>query len=247
MVLALEENMSSKTSSVPLCCRPVNAYPSNSRMVFRKSGRIMFQRFLYGSPVFAIATAIAAPTWASGGESAGSEAMNPLAPPNWQLDLALWTAVVFVCLAAVLYKFAWGPLAAALDKRERGIADQIADAEAANQKAKDLLADYERKLDDAKSEVRGIIEQGRRDAEKLGRELLDKAREEATTEHARAVQEIDAAAAAAAKSLADRSAALAVELAGKIVAAKLTTAEHAKLIEQAVGGFAARRTDASRN
>jgi F-type H+-transporting ATPase subunit b len=222
-------------------------HPTAHRVCRIQLGRERLHRFLYGSPVFAIATAIASPAWASGGESAGSEAMNPLAPPNWQLDLALWTAVVFVCLAAVLYKFAWGPLAAALDKRERGIADQIADAEAANQKAKDLLADYERKLDDAKTEVRGIVEQGRRDAEKLGRDLLDKAREEAAAEHARAVQEIDAAADAAAKGLADHSAALAVELAGKIVAAKLTTAEHAKLIEQAVGGFAARKTDASRN
>jgi F-type H+-transporting ATPase subunit b len=207
----------------------------------------MFNRFLYGSPVLAVVAAMAAPAWASGGESAGSEAMNPLAPSNWQLDLALWTTVVFVCLAAILYKFAWGPLAAALDKRERGIADQIADAEAANQKAKDVLADYQRKLADAKDEVRGIIEQGRRDAERLGRQLIEKTKEQAAAEHDRAIQQIDAAADAAAKSLADRSAALAIELAGKIVAAKLTTAEHAKLVEQAVGGFAARKADASRN
>ena len=96
-----------------------------------------------------------------------------------ETDLALWTAVVFLCLLAILWKFAWGPLAAALDRRERGIADQIAEAEAANQKAKDVLADYQQKLADAKDEVRGILDQGRRDAEKLGRELLDKAKEEA--------------------------------------------------------------------
>jgi F-type H+-transporting ATPase subunit b len=207
----------------------------------------MWKRVLPCLLALAIGFAAATPILAAEHASAEKVDMNPFSLENFERDLALWTAVVFLCLVAVLWKFAWGPLAAALDKRERGIVDQIDDAEAAKQKAKDLLADYEQKLADAKTEVRGILEQGRRDAEKLGRELLDKAREETAAEHARAVQEIAAAADAAAKGLADRSAALAIELAGKIVAAKLTTAEHAKLIEQAVGGFAARRTDTSRN
>lgn len=194
-----------------------------------------------------IGAALAAPALASGGESAGGGDINPLSPSAIEKDLALWTAVVFVCLAAVLYKFAWGPLAAALDKREKTIADQIADAEVANQKAKDLLAGYEQKLIDAKNEVRGIIDQGRRDAEKIGREMLDKAKEEAAAEHARALQQIESAADAAVKSLADQSAAMAVDLAGKIVGATLNPKDHARLIETAVGGFASKQMDASRN
>jgi F-type H+-transporting ATPase subunit b len=194
-----------------------------------------------------IGLAIATPILASEPASGGATDINPFSPSLWKTDVALWTAIVFVCLLAILWKFAWGPLAAALDKRERGIADQIADAEAANQKAKDILASYEQKLADAKNDVRGIVEQGRRDAEKLGRELLDKAKEEATAEHARAVKQIEVAADAAVKSLADQSAAMAVELAGKIVGAKLNPADHAKLIEQAVGGFARGKTDVSRN
>ena len=145
--------------------------------------------------------------------------------------------MVFICVLAVLWRFAWGPLAAAIDRRERGIADQIAEAEAAHQKAKEVLADYQRKLDEAKDEVRGILDQGRRDAEKLGRELLDKAKEEAAAEHVRAIKEIESAADAAVRNLADQSAKMAVELAGKIVRAKLNPADHAKLIEQAVDGF----------
>jgi F-type H+-transporting ATPase subunit b len=207
----------------------------------------MFKRVLLCLLILAIGAALATPVWASGGEPAAEGDMNPLGPAAWQLNLALWTAVVFVCLAAVLYKFAWGPLAAALDKREKTIADQIADAEVANQKAKDLLAGYEQKLIDAKNEVRGIIDQGRRDAEKIGREMLDKAKEEAAAEHARALQQIESAADAAVKSLADQSAAMAVDLAGKIVGAKLDPKDHARLIETAVGGFASKQMDASRN
>jgi F-type H+-transporting ATPase subunit b len=166
--------------------------------------------------------------------------MNPFSLSNFERDLALWTAVVFLCLLTILWKFAWGPLTAAIDKRERGIADQIADAEAANQKAKDVLTDYEQKLTAAQNEVRGIVEQGRRNAEKLGRQLIEKAKEQAAAEHARAIREIETATDAAAKDLANRSAAMAVDLAGKIVASQLNPKDHARLIEQAVSGFSQR-------
>ena len=59
----------------------------------------------------------------------GGRAADPL---EWKSDLALWTAVVFLCLLAILWKFAWKPIAEGLDKRERNVADQIAQAEAAN-------------------------------------------------------------------------------------------------------------------
>ena len=193
--------------------------------------------------VLSIGLAVAGPLLASEAAPSGAGDINPLAPSAWKLDLALWTAVVFLCLLVVLGKFAWKPLMAGLDKREHGIADQIAQAEAANQQAKQLLADYQRKLADAKDEVRGIVEQGRRDAEKLGHELLDQAKEEARTEHARAVKQIEAAADAVAKNLADRSAAMAVELAGKIVGSKLNLADHTRLIDEAVSGFAAGQTE----
>ena len=48
---------------------------------------------------------------------------------SWKSDLAIWTAVVFLVLLAILWKFAWGPIAEGLDKREQEIADQIAEAE----------------------------------------------------------------------------------------------------------------------
>ncbi|MEN6459555.1 MAG: F0F1 ATP synthase subunit B [Thermoguttaceae bacterium] len=173
--------------------------------------------------------------------------LNPLSWQWIQQDLAIWTAVVFLCLLAILAKFAWKPMMAGLEKREQGIADQIAEAEAANEQAKELLAEHERKLAAAGDEVRAILEQGRRNAEQLGHELLDKAKQDAKTEHQRAMQQIDAATTAAIKDLADQGAALAVELAGKIVHAKLKPNDHAQLIEQAVAGFMQGEGKASQN
>jgi F-type H+-transporting ATPase subunit b len=138
---------------------------------------------------------------------------------------------------AVLYKMAWGPLSEGLSTREKHISDQISQANAANQQAKELLANHEKKLAEAAQEVRVILDKARQDAEEAAREREAKAEADAKARLDRAEKEIAAATAAAAKELADRSAKLAVDLAGKIVHAKLNPKDHAKLIEQAVSGF----------
>ncbi len=165
----------------------------------------------------------------------GAADNNPL---EFKADLAIWTAVVFIVLLLVLWRFAWGPIAAGLDKREQAVAGQIDQAELANHQAKELLAQYEQKLSDAKDEVNGIIEQGRREAEKVGREMIDKSRDEAAAEQQRAVQQIETAATAALEELAEKGADMAVDLAGKIVRAELKSADHARLIDWAVANFA---------
>ncbi len=181
------------------------------------------------------ATAVAAGH--GGGNPA--EALNPITfrGINFRGDLAIWTGVVFLVVMAILWKFAWRPIADGLDKREQNIADQIAGADDANQQAKDILADYQRKLDEAGDQVRGILDQGRRDAEQLGRELLEKAKKEAELEQQRAMGRIEAATDDALMGLADRSAAMAVELAGRIVREKLDPKDHTRLIEQTVKGM----------
>jgi F-type H+-transporting ATPase subunit b len=176
------------------------------------------------------------PATEAGGEGAhGGSNINPL---SFETDLALWTAVVFLVLLAILGKYAWRPISEALEKREQRIADQIAAAEQANTDARQVLTEYQAKLAGSEAEVREILEKGRREAEDLGRQMLDKTRQDAEHERERALREIDAATAGAVKELAARSADLAVELAGKIVQARLDPTEHARLVEQAVAGFA---------
>ena len=169
----------------------------------------------------------------------GEADLNPVSLEAIKGDLAIWTAVVFLVLLAVLWKFAWGPIASGLDKRETCIANQIEQAEDANRQAKGLLVQYGQKLDQAKDEVKGLIEQGRRDAEKIGNGMIEKAKGEAAAEHDRALREIDAAATAALRELAEKGADLAVDLAGKIVRAELKPSDHGGLIARAVADFTA--------
>ena len=198
--------------------------------------------------------ALPQPALASGGEAhggtgGGTGGLSPI-PTTFeeiQGDLAIWTAVVFLVLLLVLRKYAWGPIAQGLQKREQGIADQVAQAEQNNQKARELLAQHEQMLANSEEEVRKMIEQGRREAEQAGHQIVDKAKDDAKAEHQRALREIEAATAGALKELSERGATLAVQLAGRIVGAELKPADHAQLIAKAVADFPKAKAGANGN
>jgi F-type H+-transporting ATPase subunit b len=168
------------------------------------------------------------------GEHASATATDPLSVDP---DLAVWTAIVFLVLLAVLWKFAWGPISKALDERERKIGENIAAAERAGDEARRLIAQYEAKLAAAADEVRQLLEEARRDGEHTRQEIVSEARVAAKAEHDRQMREVQTAIEAAQKTLAERSAALAVELAGKIVRRELKPNEHETMIRETVENF----------
>lgn len=158
-------------------------------------------------------------------------------PTNIRADLAIWTFAVFVVVLAVLWKFAWGPIVAGLEKREQRITDNIAAAERQNRQAAELLKAYEMKLQAAANEVREMLDEARRDAQHTQEEIIAKAREEADAERRRALRDIETATEQSLKRVAEQSVNLAVDLAGKIIHAQLKPEDHNKLIQEAVGKF----------
>ena len=56
---------------------------------------------------------------------------NPLVQPD--PGLYIWTIVTFLVLVALLAKFAWRPLLAALDERQQAIRQSLDDARQAKQ------------------------------------------------------------------------------------------------------------------
>jgi F-type H+-transporting ATPase subunit b len=179
-------------------------------------------------------SALALPALAAGPAGGEGPDINPMA---WNTDLAIWTAVVFLLVLAILWRFAWKPIASGLDKREQRIRDEIASAEKAHADAQQLLADYQKQLAGTGEEVRKMLEAARRESERQGQEIVAQARAAAEAEKQRGLNEIERATAGALKELADRSATLAVELAGQIVGSRLDQASHAQLIERAVADF----------
>ncbi|MDZ4819275.1 MAG: F0F1 ATP synthase subunit B [Planctomycetota bacterium] len=154
-------------------------------------------------------------------------------------DLAFFSFIVFLILLAILYKFAWGPIAAALERREHNIAENIAAAQRAGDDARAMLAQYEKKLSLAAEEVRGILEEARRDAEGTKQEIIAEAKAAAQLEHDRLIRDVNTAKSQALKEISETSVNLAVDLAGKLVKAKLSAEEHAGLVNDALTRFAA--------
>jgi len=158
--------------------------------------------------------------------------------PAWfQTDLALWTLAVFSLLLFLLTRFAWKPIMEGLAKREQGIADTIAATRAANEEAKQMLASYERRLAEASDEVRGMLEEARRDSEATRQAIVAEARKAAEDEQARAKREIGLARDEALSTIAERAGQLAVDVAGKFLRDKLSTDDHARLVRDSVASI----------
>jgi F-type H+-transporting ATPase subunit b len=158
-------------------------------------------------------------------------------PADMRFDLSIYTFIVFLILLAVLYKFAWGPIAAALEQREETIARQIEEARHASEKAALQLKEYEARLAAATDEARQIVAQARKDAELAKDKIVAEARDAAGKERDRAVAEIHVAKNQALDEIAQKSVQTAISLAGNIIRREVKPQEHEALIGEAVNQF----------
>jgi F-type H+-transporting ATPase subunit b len=169
---------------------------------------------------------------------AGMTAAEFESPAEFRRDLAIWSVAVFLLLLALLSKFAWKPIMQALDKREQGIADLIAATQAASDDAKKMLASYERRLTEASDEVRGMLDEARRDADVTRQSIVAEARQAAEQEQIRAKHEIGLARDEALSQIAQKAGDLAVEVAGKFLQEKIGKDDHARLVRDSVTSLA---------
>jgi len=155
-------------------------------------------------------------------------------PLLFDIDLAVWTGIVFGVLLLVLRKFAWPAITTALDEREKKISDNIAEATAKHEQAKQILSDHEAQLAGAADQVRELLEEARRDAEHTKGEIIIEAKKAAEQEAERALRELEVAKEAALHELAQKSADAAIELAGKVVQEQVTPNRQAELVREAL-------------
>lgn len=184
----------------------------------------------------------AAASHAAGKDGHGTASHPEGVPLSFKADLALWSLIVFLIFLAVLKKFAWGPLSVALDQREGTIRQNIADAEMARIKAEKMLAAHAEKLDKVQDEVRAIIAEARRDAEHTKNDIIATAQKEAEATRQRAIADIERARDQALDELFAHMSQRIVEATESVVGRSLTGSDHERLIQEALTGFAQRRT-----
>ncbi len=169
----------------------------------------------------------------------GAEGVNTDAA-EFKSDLAIYTFIVFLLLLAILWKFAWGPIARGLEQREARIHQDIADAEAARVKAEQMLARHAEKLDTVQDEVREILAEARRDAEHTKQEIVSTAQQEAEGTKQRAVGEIERARDHALQELFDAMATRVADATEHVLGRSLDESDRDRFIEEALSQFSER-------
>jgi F-type H+-transporting ATPase subunit b len=169
--------------------------------------------------------------------SHGNATANLASPADLRFDMSIYSFIVFLILLAVLYKFAWGPIATALDQREQTIARQIEEARLASDRAAEQLREYEVRLAAATDEARQIVAGARKDAEVAKDKIVAEARDAAQKERDRAVADITVAKNQALDQIAQKSVQTAVSLASNIIRREVKPQEHEALIGEAINEF----------
>jgi len=146
----------------------------------------------------------------------------------------IWTLLTFVAVLFVLGRFAWRPILNALQKREDFIRDSLARAKNDRDEAEARLKEYTEKLHQARAEASAIVDEGRRDAEVLRRQIEEAARKESDAMIERAKREIGIATDTAVKDLYELSAKIATDVAGRIIRKELDEHEHKRLIADSI-------------
>jgi F-type H+-transporting ATPase subunit b len=162
-------------------------------------------------------------------------------PMNWSEDLALFSLITFAVYLAVLRVGAWGPLQAGLNERERGIRQNIADAESSRLKSAALLKDHELKLAEVQEEVRDILAEARRDAEHTKQEIVAVAQKEADATKHRAIAEIERSRDQALTELFDFVSTNVVNATEQVIGRSLSGADHDRLVKDALAQLNVRR------
>lgn len=161
------------------------------------------------------------------------------------LGNVVWTLVIFITLLVVLRLAAWKPILGALQNRERFILDSLTKAKQEREEADQLLRDYTQRVEKAREEATAIVEEGRRDAEVVRRQIHEQARTEADAMIERAKREIGIARDTAVKDLYDLMADMSTDVAGRIIKRQLSPDEHRRLVQESIDEL--RHTSGSNN
>jgi F-type H+-transporting ATPase subunit b len=146
----------------------------------------------------------------------------------------IWTIIVFLALLGILTKFAWKPMMKALHDREVHLEHCLHEAENARSEAARILAENQKSLASAQDQVRAMLEAARRDAEAAAAAIAQKAQAEAEATLQRAKREIENERDQALAEIFDKTADLAVTVAGRVLSRNLTTDDQRQLIDSAM-------------
>src|SRR5258706_10376265 len=164
-----------------------------------------------------------------------------LSPFAGNVGNAIWTLAIFVIVVIVLGKFAWGPVLGLLKEREEFIHRSLSDAKRDRDAAEASLKEYAAKLQSAHAEAATIVEDARRDAERLREDIRQRAKGEADKMVANAERQIQLQTGRALEQIRREAVDLSVMIASKIIQRNLSKEDNERLIDEALRQVEGRR------
>lgn len=140
-------------------------------------------------------------------------------------------ALAFAVLFFFLSRWAFPRVNAILEERRNKIQGDLEKAEAAKTEAENLLADYRRQLAGAREDANRIIEEGRRTAEAMRRDMEARAQQEYQAIVGRAQQDIRAERDRVFQELKSQVGELSLALAGRVVGETLDKTRQLRLVD----------------
>lgn len=148
--------------------------------------------------------------------------------------LMIWTLVCFGITLFVLWKYAFGPIQKMIDARRLRILESIEEADRAREEARLLLAEHKSLIAQARTEAEGILAEAR----KVSDAQRERVREETDLDRVRRLEEtkrqIEAETARALEQIRNEVAELTLAATAKVTGKILDSADHRRLIDDAI-------------
>jgi F-type H+-transporting ATPase subunit b len=146
--------------------------------------------------------------------------------------LMLWTLLIFAVLLVILSRFAFKPILAAVEARERSLQEAIDSARRDRDEAARLLAEQRARLEEAHSEAQRLIAEGRAAADRLRQQMLEEAKQQQQEMLERARREIETERANALEDLRRGTIDLAIAAAERVIERNLDAAANREIVER---------------
>jgi F-type H+-transporting ATPase subunit b len=148
------------------------------------------------------------------------------------IGLIIWTIVTFFALAWVLKRYAWKPILAIIEAREKSIRDALEESKRAREAAEEALAKNRETVAQARGESARIVAEGQKEAERIRSEILAKAKTDSAAVLEQGRRQIEFETKQAVADLKGTVAQVALDAAAKLIGASLDEARHRRLVEE---------------
>jgi len=148
-----------------------------------------------------------------------------------KVGLFVFTLLVFLIVAFILKRYAWGPITSALENRQKTIDDSIKRAEIALAEARQISDDNERARREGEADAQRVLREAREAADALRSEEIERTRDQIRGMQEAARVEIEREKQGALDELRTEVADLAIKAAEKLLQENLDAAKNRRLVE----------------